>query len=84
VNLFWDVYSTNYTTISAQYNWWGASPPDPLVTENIDYSGYLESNPLSKRAMQAPLEKRDEVVVEIDTTGAAELNAARQLYGSSL
>lgn len=33
-------------TISAQSNWWGASPPNPLFIEgDVDYSSWLTSDP---------------------------------------
>lgn len=79
-NLYWDVYSSNSSTIMAEYNWWGSSNPDPFVTENVDYTPHLTSDPVPKSA--APprqLARPAEVIANTDTTGTAELNAARRL-----
>ncbi|MDP2885604.1 MAG: T9SS type A sorting domain-containing protein [Ignavibacteria bacterium] len=44
---YYQVYSTYSGTIFARGNWWGACPPNPLVTENVDYSEWLcsDTNP---------------------------------------
>jgi len=50
LNDYYDIYSTYSGTIFARGNWWGACPPNPLVTGNVDYSSWLcfDPNPRSQ------------------------------------
>jgi len=48
-NDYYDVYSTYSGTIFARGNWWGACPPNPLVTGNVDYSSWLCFDPNPSR-----------------------------------
>lgn len=82
-NLYWDVYSTNSSTIMAEYNWWGSSSPSPLVTGNVDYTPYLTSDPVPKSATPPrQLPQPADMLADTDTTGIAELDAARRLLSS--
>ena len=51
-NDYYDVYSTYSGTVFARGNWWGACPPYPSVTQNVDYSSWLctDPNPRSQMA----------------------------------
>ncbi len=44
-NGYYDIYSTYPGTIWARGNWWGACPPFPSVTANVDYSDWLCVDP---------------------------------------
>jgi tetratricopeptide (TPR) repeat protein len=80
VNAVWDVYSTNYSTIFAVYNWWGSSSPSPNLYGDVDWEPYLNYNPLSKSNTAG----NPNVVVPnfepADTIGVSEFNHALRLY----
>jgi subtilisin family serine protease len=80
VNAVWDVYSTNYSTIYAVYNWWGSSSPSPNLYGDVDWEPYLDYNPLAKSNAAG----NPNVVVPnfepADTIGVSELNQALRLY----
>jgi serine protease len=44
-NDYYDIFSNYSGTIYAGGNWWGACPPYPSVTENVDYSNWLCIDP---------------------------------------
>jgi tetratricopeptide (TPR) repeat protein len=44
-NDYYDIYSNYSGTIYAEGNWWGACPPYPSVSDNVDYSNWLCTDP---------------------------------------
>jgi tetratricopeptide (TPR) repeat protein len=94
-NDYYDVYSTYSGTIFARGNWWGACPPYPSVTQNVDYSSWLcvDPNPrgqsvttelvglqFSKRVTSSSSELISPGIVSTPEPGVSELNAAYLLY----
>ena len=94
-NDFYDVYSTYSGTIYARGNWWGACPPYPSVTQNVDYSNWLcfDPNPsrqpaatdlaglqLSKGLTGSSSESISPGVISTAEPGISELDAAYRLY----
>ena len=94
-NDYYDIYSTYAGTIYARGNWWGACPPYPSVTQNVDYSNWLCSDPnprrqpvatdfaglqFSKRVTSSSSELISPGVVSRPEPGMSELNAAYLLY----
>jgi len=76
----WDVYSTNASSISAQYNYWGGS--DPSIYGNVTWEPALDEDPtLSKRFVRAAVEPETDVVMTwADTVGFKEFDRAHLLY----
>jgi len=94
-NDFYDVYSTYAGTIYARGNWWGASPPYPSVTQNVDYQEWLSYDPnprgqsvatdlvglqFSKRVTSSSSELISPGIVSTPEPGMSELNSAYLLY----
>jgi len=94
-NDFYDIYSTYSGTIYARSNWWGACPPYPSVTQNVDYSYWLCSDPnprgqsvatdlvglqFSKRVTGSSSELISPGVVPTPEPGMSELNTAYLFY----
>ncbi|MEK9136827.1 MAG: tetratricopeptide repeat protein, partial [Bacteroidota bacterium] len=54
-NDYYDIYSTYSGTIYARGNWWGACPPYPSVTQNVDYSNWFcfDPNPSTQPSSEA-------------------------------
>jgi subtilisin family serine protease/tetratricopeptide (TPR) repeat protein len=94
-NDFYDVYSTYAGTVYARGNWWGASPPYPSVTQNVDYQEWLSYDPnprgqsvttelvglqFSKRVTGSSSELISPGVVPTPEPGMSELDTAYLLY----
>jgi|WetSurMetagenome_2_1015567.scaffolds.fasta_scaffold02671_2 hypothetical protein len=87
----WDVWSDYSGTVSAQVNYWGSYPANPMiyVTDGtVDYSNELSWEPSMK--LPANLATKSTAVsgpakepTPIDTAGIGELDAARMLEGRS-
>jgi tetratricopeptide (TPR) repeat protein len=84
----WDVWSNYPGTISAQVNYWGSYPANPMIYGTVDYSNELSWEP----SMKSPafLVTKHPTVSEpakesslIDTAGIGELDAARKLESRS-
>jgi TolA-binding protein len=81
-NWDYEVYSDNSSTLYAEYNYWGPDdPPDPSVTEDVDWEPYLEDDPLSKaKAQKQKIPKPQIVINPEDTVGVSEFNEAHLTY----
>jgi tetratricopeptide (TPR) repeat protein len=94
-NDYYDIYSTYSGTIYARGNWWGACPPYPSVTANVDYSNYLCSDPnprgqltatdfaglqFSKGVTSSSSQSISPGVLPTPEPGMSQLNAAYLLY----
>jgi hypothetical protein len=85
----WDVWSDYGGTVSAQWNYWGSYPANPMIYGTVDYSNELmvEPNPFLKIAVRnKPLQQTtadDSPGVASDTLGMAELDHARALEGKA-
>jgi tetratricopeptide (TPR) repeat protein len=75
-NWDYDVYSDNANTLYAEYNWWGSSSPDPVVSDNVDWQPYLNYDPTMGKA--AITQRSDSLyqAAQKDTTGKAEFGQA--------
>ena len=85
----WDVTSNYGGTTSAQYNYWGSYPANPMIYGNVDYSNELTAEPsLGKRAplTNIPTSSRADYesrTANTDTIGMAELDHIRALERNS-
>jgi parallel beta-helix repeat protein len=85
----WDVWSLYGGTVSAQWNYWGSYPANPMIYGTVDYSNELmvEPNPFLKIAVQKspprPASADQSTAVASDTLGMAELDHARALEGKA-
>ena len=79
-NLMWDVYSTNASSIMAQYNYWGGG--DPSIYGNVTWEPALDEDPtLSKRTGRMAEEPIVNAVISYaDTVGFKEFDRAHLLY----
>ena len=81
----WDVWSDYGGTISAQYNYWGSYPANPMIYGNVDYSNELMSEPsmgkIAPDKIVRPTSMASDGVptTNADTTGMAELDQIRAL-----
>jgi tetratricopeptide (TPR) repeat protein len=75
-NWDYDIYSDNGNTLYAEYNWWGSSSPDPVVSDNVDWQPYLNYDPTMGKA--AITQRSDSLyqAAQKDTTGKAEFGQA--------
>jgi len=94
-NDFYDVYSAYAGTVYARGNWWGASPPYPSVTQNVDYQEWLSYDPnprgqsvttelvglqFSKGVTSSSSQLISPGIVSTPEPGMSELNSAYLLY----
>jgi hypothetical protein len=84
----WDVWSEYPGTISAQVNYWGSYPANPMIYGSVDYSYELSSEP-SMKVSTPPATKNSAIIAPtnpntlIDTVGIGDLDAAKKLESRS-